>query len=371
MPIQFGGPGVFPDLGGLTCNEITLQAGEVWTIPSGRWFASRGKFTTLQQWDPIAQFWRSIGAGAGSQGGEVLFSDGVNYRLANQTGCVVGAFLTNGGTLYTSPPVVTAGTPAASTIFRAIVGGAVSATVTVANGGTNYAYPPAVLFSPPPAGGIQATGHCTLSGSAVSTVTVDNQGAGYSSPPTIVFVNDPREGNNGVTLGYNASAVAALTGSGTVTGVLVIDHGIPQSYSAAVALPTLTFTGGGGSAAAASAIMDLSITSYAISATTTGSGYVAPTIVSAYGGFPAGTQAYANPFTQQNLVAGRNAFIVASILTGAFTATGQTVNDGGVYPGFPTMYVAASNVPGASPVAVVFLTPNMGGVSDTTYLMGT
>ena len=57
-------------------------------------------------------------------------------------------------------------------------------------------------------------------------IEVTNGGEGYTSPPQIVFVNDPREGLNGVSVGYNAAAVATLTGAGTVTAVVCVDHGV-------------------------------------------------------------------------------------------------------------------------------------------------
>ncbi len=366
MALFFGGQGV-PTVVKTVSNVVTLNGGEVWLLQPAGWYECKpGKYTVLQQLDPVTGIWRTIGAGSTGASLERLYSDGQNYRLANQTGCAVGALVTNGGTGYTSAPTCTPS--AGSSVFKCIVGGAVSATVTIANGGANYTYPPIVLISLPPALGIQATGHATLTSGAVSSVTIDNQGAGYPSPPTITFINDPREGLNGVSIGSGAAATTALTGAQTVTGILCVDHGQPATYSATAALPTLAFTGGGGSSAAATIIMDLSITAYAVSTTTTGSGYVAPVIVSAYGGFPATAAAYTNPFTNAGLVKGRNAFIVASILTGAFTATGQTVNDGGVYPGFPTMYVASANVPGAGAVAVVFLNPTMGPQLDDSFV---
>src|SRR5262249_7536234 len=149
-------------------------------------------------------------------------SDGNNLRLANLTGCVVGVNLTTAGSSYTTAPTISVSAGGAK--FQAIVGGAVATSVTVTNAGTNYTYPPIVVFTAPGNPGIQATGHATLSGATVGSIVVDNQGAGYTSPPTITLLNDPREGLNGTTIGVNAAAVATLTGSGTVTGVLVLDH---------------------------------------------------------------------------------------------------------------------------------------------------
>ena len=282
----------------------------------------------------------------------------MNYRLANQTGALVGALLTNAGSGYTSAPTVTAS--AGSSIWRAVVGGAVNTTITVTNGGTNYTYPPQVEFQAPPAGGVQATGYAVLTGSAVSSVVVTNQGAGYASAPTIVFSNDPREGVNGVTVGYNAAATCTLTGSGTVTAVLCLDHGQGGQTS----LPTLSFGGGGGSSAAATGIMCWSITAYAAGTAGTGlSGSVAQ--ITAEDAFPTTAAAYTNPYTQSGLVRTRNANIKAPISSGGITATGAVIYDGGIYTSSPTPIVnATASVVTAAPV----VTFTLGGQTDTSYL---
>lgn len=373
MPIIYGGPGATPSLGSLVTNVLTLEAGQTWTVPSGRWALQVGKYTSFQEYDPVAGFYRTSGAGPLISDVKTVFSDGTNYRLANQTGCAIGALITNAGSGYTSAPVVTASS--GSSVWRAIVGGAVNTSVTVTNGGTNYTYPPVVLFSAPPAGGIQATGYCTLSSGAVSSVTVTDQGAGYTSAPTITFVNDPRETNpptgSTATVGYNAAATCILTGSGTITGLLCLDHGTPVTVNASTSVPTLTFTGGGGSSAAATWLGCLTITAYAVSTTTAGSGYVAPILISAYGGFPATSAAYTNVSTQSQLLKGRNALILGVLSAGAVSATGQTVYDGGIYAGAPTVYVQSAGVFGASPVQVTFLTPTMGGVTDISIVQPT
>jgi len=355
----FSGPGLIPSLKGVTTNVVNLSSGQCQTIsPAGWYMINTGLYTTVQQYDPITGIWRNIGNGDHEGGGKYYYSDGVNYRLANQTGAVVGALLTNAGSGYTSAPTVTAS--AGSSIWRAVVGGAVNTTITVTNGGTNYTYPPQVQFAAPPAGGVQATGYSVLTGSAVSSVVVTNQGAGYASAPTVVFVNDPREGVNGVTQGYNAAAVATLTGAGTVTAVLCLDHG----QGGLTSLPTLAFGGGGGASAAATAIMCWSITSYTAGTAGVGlAGSVAQ--VSAEDAFPTTAAAYTNPYTQSQLVRTRQANIKAPISSGGITATGQVVIDGGVYTSSPTPLV----IPTASVVTTApVITFALGGQTDTTYL---
>lgn len=360
MPL-FAGPGVNPDLRGLVTNVISLPAGAVWMFPANWYEAKPGIYTVIQEYDPITTIWRTIGAGSTGANLERLYADGTNYRLANQTGCAVGAVVTTAGSGYTSVPTVTAST--GGSIWRAIVGGAVATSVTVSNGGTGYVYPPTVLFAAPPYPGVQATGYATISAGVVTSVTITNQGAGYASPPQITFVNDPREGLNGLSTGYGAAAVASLTGSGTVTAIVCVDHG-----TAGTSIPTLTISGGGGSSAAATALMCWTITAYTVSSTTAGSGYVAPVILSGYN-TPLSGSALTNPTIGNALVKGRRAFIIATVSGGALSAT-ATILDGGIYDQTPTLYVQSAGPYGASPVAAV-LTPTMGGVTDTSVVLTT
>lgn len=365
MPLFFGGQGVNPDLQGLVTNVVTLPAGAVYELPNN-WFQCRtGRYTTIQEFDPIIGAYRSPGAGSTNATTERIKGDGNNYRLANQTGCVVGALLTVAGSGYVSAPVVTAAD--GGSLWRAIVGGAISTVVTITNAGTGFTYPPAVLFAAPPAGGVQATGYCTLSAGGVATVVVTDQGAGYFQAPVVTFLNDPREGNNNIPTGINASAICTLTGAGTITSLICIDHGKP--IASTTTPPVLTFSGGGGTLAAATAIMCWSITAYAVSATTAGSGYANPVIISAIGGFPATAPAYTNVSTQSQLLKGRAANIQGALSGTALTATGQVVADGGVYAGVPTMY-AYGYIQGAGSVASV-LTPTMGGQTDISIVLTT
>jgi hypothetical protein len=255
MPIQYGGPGVTPAGFSAQPYSITLQGGNAFNIPSGRWLVNLGALSILQEYNPITGSWSSITTGANgaatlSQGatgltGTTVFSDGFNYRVLNPTGLPFKA--TPGGTLtgYTSgAPTLTAS--AGGAVLKAIVGGAVSS-FTVTNGGTNYTYPPIVLIATPPSLGIQATAYSTLSSGAVSSITLGatplgattGGGAGYTVAPTITLINDPREGLNGVAQGSGASAVCTLGTATTLTGVVIIDPGSAQATA-----PTVTVSSG-------------------------------------------------------------------------------------------------------------------------------
>jgi hypothetical protein len=369
----YGGNGLAPSLGGgLSTNRLVLKAGNVWPIPSG-WFMIRtGPYTTIQQYDVITGIWFSIGGGGFGASVEYVHSDGQNYRLANQNGCVVGAVLTNVGSGYTSAPVVTAS--AGGSVWKAIVGGAVSQTVTVSNAGTNYTYPPLVLFSAPPPGGVQATGYCTLSGSTVSTVTMVDQGAGYLSAPTVVFQNDPREGLNGTTVGAGATAVAVLTGSQTITALLCLDHGNPIAFTAgsATTIPTLAFSGGGGSSAAATSLMNWSVVGLQSGSYANGTSGItgSQAIIVGVDQPTAANSTVLNTAVQASLVRGRQCFLSAAPAAGVLPAyTAWVVRDGGIYQGTPLLVIETSQA--TTPGALVTALATMGYItSDTSYIEG-
>lgn len=346
-------------------NVVTLQAGETWQFMSninpqqpgqgagqaGAFHVKPGRYTTLQAYDPVSLIWRGIGDDGPSQ--RLTYTEGSNFRLANQSGCAVGAVVTTAGSAYTTAPTVVASE--GSSTWRAILGPLISTTITVTYGGTNYTYPPYVWIAPPPAGGVQATAHATLTSGVVSSVTVDNQGAGYSGgTPAVYFVNDPRD-----TTGSGATATAALTGSGVVAAVVCTDHGNPITSGT---VPTLTF---GSGAAAATALMNWGITTYAV--TTAGAGYGTSVFVglSAIGPALVASPAYTNPAIQDNLVRVRRADIwVLTNSTGGL-ATGGVITDGGVYRGTPTQVFSLAL---AAPTTVGALTISLGGFTDTSFV---
>ena len=368
----FSGTGLTPGLKGVATNVVGLEPGQVSIItPAGWYYIKTGLYTNIQQYDPITQMWRSVGGT--TPGGDVqyFYSDGVNYRLANQTGCVVGAIITNVGSGYTSAPTITT---SLNGVYKAVVGGAVSQTVVVTNGGVNYTYPPLVQFAAPPAGGVQATGYCTLTSGAVSSVTMVDQGAGYSSAPTIVFVNDPREVTNpNLSAGSGATAVATLTGSGTITALLCLDHGNPIAFTAgsATSIPTLSFSGGGGSSAAATALMNWSITGLQSASYNNGTSGITGALALLMGVDqpPTANSTVLNVAVQRGLVKTRQGQVgyvpISGGTLGAYTTA--VITDGGVYSGTPLLAFAMDQV--TTPGSQVAALATMGyQASDTTYL---
>ena len=73
----------------------------------------------------------------------------------------------------------------------------------------------------------------------VGSITIDNQGAGYTNVPNIYIMNDPRD-----TTGSGASAVATLTGAGTVTQLVITNIGNPNT----TLFPTISFSSGSAAA---------------------------------------------------------------------------------------------------------------------------
>lgn len=357
MPLVFGGVGVQPSTRGQPTNWYTLQAGACDLIPSGDWMVKPGKYCVVQEFDQITQTWRTVGGHIDTGGVDYVHSDGVNFRVANQSGCVVGGLVNTAGSGYTSTPSVTCSTSTGA--YTAVVGGAISTTVTVGLGGANYIYPPLVAFAFPPSPGVPATGYSTISGGVVTGVTVVDQGAGYTFPPVVSFYNDPRD-----TTGYGAAASASLTGSGTVTAVLCNDHGSPVSANS-TALPTFTISGGGGSSATALAIMNWQLTSFTI--TNSGTSGLSATGGTSASGLGSGLTATAsillNPGVQSSLVSTRPGLILPTITSGAITAVG-TIVDGGVYAGINTAIQVLTGAGTTVGSAASLTAPAFSGTND-------
>lgn len=262
---------------------ITLASGGTMTIPAGSWLVVPGTNSRLQWMDPVGFQWRTIGAG-------YVSSEGCNYRLINITGTITAFTITaagsgavNGiGAAATGVTVGIAASPGGgpyNATAYAIVGGTVAAP-TVTQGGSGFVSVPLVICDPPPAGGIQATATATLSAAGVITaITIDNPGAGYLVPPQwyvfpepAVYYGAPIAGvgpdlwpapglvhpscsPQGSIYQPNLSTAgalltsAALTGSGTVTGIVSLDPGGLYTGTA----PAVTITGAGAATATATA----------------------------------------------------------------------------------------------------------------------
>ena len=362
MTTVFGAQGVYPTPRAQPSIAFDLQGGLTRIIPAGTWQVDTGSYTCIQEYDPVQGQWQSPGGdtGGASGGPQYINSDGVNYRVANLCGTIVGAVVTTAGSAYVAatPPTVTF-TNASNAAATAIVGGAVSTSVTVTNAGTNYTYPPLVFLDSPQQGAsYQATATSTLSGTTVGSVTINNQGAGYTNVPNIYFINDPRD-----TTGSGAIAVATLTGAGTVTQLLITNQGNVNT----TLQPTISFSSG---SAAAYPIMVRSIGGLTFS--NIGSGYTGNAIVQAYGnGYTGAANVLTNPRWTTNLVRSRSATLLAGVTSAAaLTSAGASIFDGGIFAGsaptavvlgtttgYATSFVAVAGFTWTNPTDTILLQP--------------
>ncbi len=265
-------------------SRIELASGGTFYLPAGEYIVSNDTHTVLEYFDPTSQTWQVMYPV--STGGYVS-ADGFNYRLRNKFGAASLTTITNAGAATAtngigsavngvSAAVAASDTTGGATItLQTIVGGTVAAP-TLTQAGSGFLVPPLIVIDPPPPGGIQATAYAVLTaGGALSAVTIDNAGAGYAASPNFWIIPQPALYQGGTQQGTAAGAVPApglvsannavpgnqnigagttgalltpiaLTGSGTLTGLVIQNAG--GGYT--TASPSVTFTGGGASIAA-------------------------------------------------------------------------------------------------------------------------
>lgn len=359
---MYGGNGVYLGLLGQPTDILSLKAGTSFLVPPGSWLLGIGPYSKLQQRDPVTQVFQP--QGPDGPGLRYVNSDGTNWRVVNASGCPVGAIITTAGSgmLASAPPTVTPSS--GSSVWTPIIGGAISTTITITNGGQNYTYPPIVQITAPSTGpnpspsgpGFPAAATCALTSGAVSSITVTQQGAGYQVAPTVTFLNDSRD-----TTGSGAAGTSALTGSGTLTGLVVTDFGTPLT-----AVPTLTFSTGG---SAATVIMDWGVT--AATLTNAGSGYTHSSAVriTSTGGIVAGTATLTNPFFDKRMYVPRQCDIYIATDSSGILQTGQVVQDSGRFQSTPTLIIIDEMIVGGPVTTAAQLTPVMGGQTDTLFLL--
>ncbi len=224
---------------------------------TGQYLVNLGPYSSLQMFDSTQQIWRNVPAANGTP---IFFSsDGTNYRLANTTGCPVGAIVTTGlGGLTNGFNTITVTPTTGSSTWNTIVGGSMpSGLVSVTTVGSGYVYPPQLIFTPVNQGSspyIMPTAVAVLTGGSISSVTVLSVGAGMLSPPSITVINRP-----GDTIGSGAVMIPpqSLT-TGSLAHMWPVNYGTPVTVA-----PTFTFTPA--SSIAATAIMNFTVTGLTIS----------------------------------------------------------------------------------------------------------
>jgi hypothetical protein len=262
--------------------RLSLGSGGVWYPPSGEYIFTLDANTVIERFDPTEQVWAVIDDAAANNG-DFTNCDGYNIRLHNITGVVsgntltAGSAMTNGiGSVATGVSVAfgvsnTTGYPTATGYV--VIGGSVAAP-TVTQAGSGFLVPPVIVIDPPPPGGVQASAIAVMTAagsSGVASITMVNAGAGYATTPNFYVIPQPAlyQGgpsgsfaaggipapglvypSNAIPGNQNTSATgcqltsAALTGSGTLLAIHMVNSG--GGYTSA---PTVTFTGGAGGVA--------------------------------------------------------------------------------------------------------------------------
>lgn len=252
--------------------RIAIASGGTFYPGPGEFLLSTGPATVCEWFDPVDQVWRTL---ITSTDGDFLSCDGVNFRLHNTTGTVTSLAITGAGTggtngIGTAATGAAVGVTAAPTggqtaIIVPIVGGSVAAP-TITQPGTGFTVPPLIVIDPPPAGGIQASAIATVNAAGqITAITMVTVGAGYQTSPNFWIIPVTNQYQGGPAVGVPAGVIPptgivfpanavpgnqntasngaqltsiALTGSGTLTGLKIINSG--AGYTAS---PTLTITG--------------------------------------------------------------------------------------------------------------------------------
>ena len=271
-------------------SRVCLQPGEQLPLPSGDWYISMGGYLVIQYLDPVTGTWTFAAGTAHNRGLIMVTSDGFNVRLANLTGCPVGAVITAYGSGYVQSSTTISVTGGGGSTWAPIIGGQLSASITTGGFGAGYGVAPIILVpGPQPAatnangiGGVQASAYANLtSGGTVNTVSMTNPGAGYqTAPPNQLMLPNPTDPNiaTGITLG---TVLFSLVGAGSLTGVLMTNPGAPLALPASITLGIA----GAGATATVQAIYMTTVTSATVAAPGVGYGLGAG-LVTTVGGYP-------------------------------------------------------------------------------------
>jgi hypothetical protein len=390
--------GVFPFSQQMPANGdgvIALPSGGIYMLPPGNFLLQLGTQTQCQSFDPNQLNWRGVQAASGEF--TYISSDGTNYRLVNLSGVVLGASITavgSGGTngigATATGAAVTFAAPAAGGALATataypIVGGSVAAP-TITQPGSGLLVPPLLMCDPPPVGGIQATAVATISSAgAVTAVTMVNVGAGYLSTPNwYVFPQPPNYQGQAIAGATTANAFpppglvyptnlpagsmfagnisltgvqltsVALTGSGTLTGIGILNYGFGYSGTT---IPAVTITGVG--TAAATAIMSMAMIS--VTVTTAGAGYTGAAVPIWESSLGVVSNTFNNQIAQPRGARG------VTTLSGGTVAT-FVIEDAGF--GFQKVPVISVLDTTADNSTLAVGTAVVGGVTDTSVLQG-
>src|SRR5262245_21686838 len=270
-------------------NAQSLAPGDALPIPAGTWYMGGGQYSVIQFKDPVTGQWRMDRANASARWGQAFVrSDGVNYRIANLTGCAVSAVVTAGGSQYVESSTTVTASAGGST-WAAIVGGMLTAS-SILNAGRGYGMAPLIFIPAPPSLGVQATAVATLTSGTVSAVSFTNVGAGYDTAPTASVLPNPTDPN--LSAGITNATITISTFGGTSTSGSISAIVCTNPGNSVTTAPTLTIAGAGAGAAATANLMQ-TMTGATIFGG--GTGITTTAIFTTVGGEPSATPQNANP----------------------------------------------------------------------------
>ena len=334
-------PGMPYDFGN---SRLALAPGDTLPIPAGDWFVMVGSYCVLQFLDPVSNTWNLAPTAAWLGGHQFVVSDGFNVRVANLLGCPVSASVTNygaGGYVQATTTITATG---GTSTWVPIVGGQL--TPTVISAGAGYGIAPEVFLPAPPGpannssgvGGIQASAWANITSGTLtlaSGVSMNNPGAGYNSPCTVVLLPCPTDPNlsSGITA---ATVIFSLTGSGSITGALCTNPGVPITP----ANITLTVAGAGTQGTVVANVMQ-TVTAASVSGAGSGYGTISA-LLTTVGGAPAAGTIVNSPEYLGLAFRPRPAQIglaVTAAANGTLATQVGTIYDGGLFltnsaPGF-------------------------------------
>lgn len=384
MPQPLSGPGLglplpqnlypTPLLNGATydspTNRISLAAGDALVLPAGDWYID-SLYSVVQYLDPVTNTWHMGSSAAWGSGVRFVKSDGYTVRLANLTGCVVGATILATGSDYVQSTTSIAVVGASGVAATPIIGGALAVSGgTLTNAGAGYGVAP-IVFIPAPApaannangvGGRQAVAFAGITNGTVSFVSLLDQGAGYAAPPTAVILPNPTDPNiaSGIT---QASVAFTLTGAGGITGALFANNGapIPNGSMSNVSL----VVSGAGTGASLTAVVMQTVANASATGAGVGYGANAQVPISSVGGTAPAGSITASPAFQGLAWRPRPAQIGITATAGGTVAAGAaTIYDGGLFLSTP----GAAASPQGVPTTVATLAFQMGSRPDIVTL---
>lgn len=345
---------------------VGLPPGEVIVLPAGEWIVETGSVSVLQYLDPITGTWRDSNATKGQA--QTVNSDGFTRRVANLTGCPIGAVVAGGGTLYAQATASIAANLGGS-LWQAVVGGSLTVS-TIINPGSGFTIRPNVIIPDPPSvsangiGGVPAVATCTLANATVTAVALSNVGAGYiAATVAALIVPSPFDPNLGSIT--NGTVNFVLTNSGLITAALCTNNGAPLATLSAL---TLTASGGAGSGATITPVILQTVASAGVVAGGAVWGDVAhPALITSVGGLPVSVSApvIGNPAVEFTGYRPRQ-FVISGTCNAGGTITAVSIQDPGLFVGTPTVAIVAGN--GLIATTLASVTVVMGSLTDTVQI---